>query len=104
MNKSRLLLMAGVVAVLIVAGWMYAQSGGTLAEGFRTVEVASVADAIEQLYGTQNYMPQDMRPLFKTKFAGPAHCLSVTATDFSNSSPIRCPSESLTLLNSSMSR
>ena len=27
----------------------------------------------------------------------------LTATDFSNSSPIRCPSESLTLLNSSMS-
>jgi regulator of RNase E activity RraA len=73
MKKSRFFLMAGVAAALMVAGWVYAQpSGGNLVEGFRTVEVSSVADAIEQLYGTQNYMPQDMRPLFKTKFAGPA--------------------------------
>lgn len=73
MKKSRLLLVAGVAAALMVAGWIYAQpSGGNLLEGFRLVEVSSVADAIEQLYGTQNYMPQDMRPLFKTKFAGPA--------------------------------
>jgi len=43
-----------------------------LIEGFRLTEVASVADAIEQLYATQNYMPHDMRALFKTKFVGPA--------------------------------
>ena len=48
-----------------------------LIEGFRLAEVASVADAIEQLYGTQNYMPHDMRPLFKTKFAGPAVTVSM---------------------------
>lgn len=36
------------------------------------VEVASVADAMEQLYGQRAYMSHDMRPLFKTKFAGPA--------------------------------
>jgi len=41
-------------------------------EGFRNVEVASVSDAIEQLYGQKTYMSHDMRPLFKTKFAGPA--------------------------------
>ncbi len=41
-------------------------------EGFRTVEVASVSDAIEQLYGTRAYMSHEMRPLFTTKFAGPA--------------------------------
>src|ERR1039457_5058177 len=27
---------------------------------------------MEQLYGQKAYMPHDMRPLFKTKFAGPA--------------------------------
>jgi 4-hydroxy-4-methyl-2-oxoglutarate aldolase len=43
-----------------------------LIEGFRLTEVASVADAIEQLYGRQAYMHHDMRAVFKTKFAGPA--------------------------------
>src|SRR4051794_24472861 len=43
-----------------------------LVEGFRQVEVASVADAIEQLYGQKLYMHHEMRPLFTTKFAGPA--------------------------------
>ena len=43
-----------------------------LVEGFRLAEVASVADAIEQLYGRQAYMRHDMRAVFKTKFAGPA--------------------------------
>ena len=40
--------------------------------GFRQVEAASVADAMEQLYGKKMYMAHDMRPLFTTKFAGPA--------------------------------
>ena len=40
--------------------------------GLRLVEVASVADAMEQLYGTKAYMSHDMRPLMATKFAGPA--------------------------------
>ena len=41
-------------------------------EGFRDVEVASVADAMEQLYGQKLYMHHEMRPVFATKFAGPA--------------------------------
>ncbi len=49
-----------------------APSGDPLIEGFRNVEVASVADAIEQLYGQKMYMHHEMRPLFTTKFAGPA--------------------------------
>ena len=58
---------------LLIAGWLYAQpAGDPLIEGFRLVEVASVADAMEQLYGQRGYMSHDMRPLFKTKFAGPA--------------------------------
>ena len=59
--------------VLVLAGWVMAQpSGDPLIEGFRMVEVSSVADATEQLYGQRSYMSHDMRPLFKTKFAGPA--------------------------------
>ena len=33
---------------------------------------ASVADAMEQLYGERNYMHHQMRPLAPAKFAGPA--------------------------------
>jgi regulator of RNase E activity RraA len=43
-----------------------------LIEGFRHVEVASVSDAMEQLYGRRNYMSHMMRPLSTAKFAGPA--------------------------------
>jgi regulator of RNase E activity RraA len=41
-------------------------------EGFKQVEAASVADAMEQLYGKKQYMSHDMRPLSTTKFAGRA--------------------------------
>jgi 4-hydroxy-4-methyl-2-oxoglutarate aldolase len=69
----RLFLSLSLAAALLVAGWLYAQpAGDPLIEGFRLVEVASVADAMEQLYGQRGYMAHDMRPLFKTKFAGPA--------------------------------
>jgi regulator of RNase E activity RraA len=43
-----------------------------LIEGFKLVEAASVADAMEQLYGKKAYMSHDMRPLSPTKFAGRA--------------------------------
>ena len=61
------------VLVVLIAGWLYGQpTGDPLMEGFRLVEVASVADAMEQLYGQRAHMAHDMRPVFKTKFAGPA--------------------------------
>jgi regulator of RNase E activity RraA len=47
-------------------------ANGDLLEGFRLVEVASVADAMEQLYGVKAYMSHDMRPLAAAKFVGPA--------------------------------
>src|SRR5664280_3661155 len=63
-----------IVPVLAFAGWVMAQpSADPLLEGFRNVEVASVADAMEQLYGQKAYMSHDMRPISKTKFAGPAY-------------------------------
>ncbi len=49
-----------------------------LITGFRQVEVASVADAIEQLYGKKMYMTHDMRPLAMAKFAGPATTVRLT--------------------------
>ncbi len=53
--------------------WLMAQPpAGSLIEGFRNVEVASVADAMEQLYGQRAYMSHEMRPLSPAKFAGPA--------------------------------
>jgi regulator of RNase E activity RraA len=47
-------------------------SADPLIEGFRLAEVASVADAMEQLYGQRAHMSHEMRPIFTTKFAGPA--------------------------------
>jgi regulator of RNase E activity RraA len=47
-------------------------AGDPLLQGLREVEVASVADAMEQLYGQQAFMSHEMRPLAPTKFAGPA--------------------------------
>ena len=65
-----------LIAALVAAGaaiWLMAQpSGDPLMEGFRGVEVASVADAMEQLYGQRAYMSHEMRALNVTKFAGPA--------------------------------
>jgi len=61
--------------LLPVAGtvWLMAQPPhDSLIEGFRNVEVASVADAMEQLYGQRAYMSHEMRPLSPAKFAGPA--------------------------------
>jgi 4-hydroxy-4-methyl-2-oxoglutarate aldolase len=45
-------------------------TGQELIEGFKQVEAASVADAMEQLYGQRNYLSHSMRPLAPTKFAG----------------------------------
>jgi regulator of RNase E activity RraA len=63
-----------VLAFLIaLAMWLPGQTpADPLSDGFRMVEVASVADAIEQLYGQKMYMTHDMRPLHPAKFAGPA--------------------------------
>ncbi|MFL6463707.1 MAG: RraA family protein [Bryobacteraceae bacterium] len=68
---------AATAAAFLVFAWL---PGGAKADngtddvigGFRQVEAASVADAIELLYGKKMYMSHDMRPLFTTKFAGRA--------------------------------
>lgn len=73
--RRKLVLTLVSVLTFSAALWLVAQqppAGDPLIEGFRLVEVASVADAIEQLYGERAHLSHDMRPLFPTKFAGPA--------------------------------
>jgi regulator of RNase E activity RraA len=41
-----------------------------LLDGYRHVEVASVSDALEQLFGQRGYMSHRMRPVFTSRFAG----------------------------------
>jgi regulator of RNase E activity RraA len=69
---KRILSIAGAVA-LASGGWLIAQSPEpSVVESFRMVEVASVFDPMERLYGQRAYMSHDMRPLAPAKFAGPA--------------------------------
>jgi 4-hydroxy-4-methyl-2-oxoglutarate aldolase len=68
---------AGVVLLCLacaVAQRAHAASSSEqqLYDDFRQLEVASVTDAMEQLYGQRNYMSHSMRPLAPAKFAGPA--------------------------------
>ncbi len=75
MKKTAL---AGLIALLSIAAVLLpvrarsATDPTDLIEGFRLVEAASVADAMEQLYGQKAYMTHDMRPLNLCKFAGRA--------------------------------
>jgi 4-hydroxy-4-methyl-2-oxoglutarate aldolase len=70
MNRTAILVVAAACATTV---WTMAQPAEmSLVDGFRTVEVASVSDAMEQLYGERGYMSHDMRPLSPAKFAGPA--------------------------------
>ena len=73
MKLKTTVLLFTVALLAFTTKWATAQSSpDPLIEGFRLVEVASVADAIEQLYGQKAYMSHHMRPVFTTKFAGPA--------------------------------
>jgi len=69
---KRLLWITGIIAVVAVFYLMAQPSSDSLIQGYRETEVASVADAMEQLFGQQIHMSHEMRPLEKTKFAGPA--------------------------------
>ena len=77
--KRRTLSLAVVTAVLSTP-WLMAQPAPrSMADEFRLVEVASVSDAMEQLYGQRLYMSHEMRPLAPAKFAGPAVTPAVDA-------------------------
>ena len=80
--RKKLSLLAAVVAIVCLRSLPDKARADAapddLMTGFRQVEVASVADAIEQLYGKKMYMTHDMRPLATAKFAGPATTVRLT--------------------------
>ncbi len=85
MKRAACLVAAGAT---ISAVWLMAQTPEvSLVDGFRTVEVASVSDAMEQLYGQRGYMSHDMRPLSPTKFAGPAVTVQLKKEEHKEGSP-----------------
>ncbi len=69
---KRAILAGAAVAAIAVAMLMAQPAADPLSDGYRYVEVSSVTDAMEQLYGQKIYMSHEMRPLSPTKFAGPA--------------------------------
>jgi regulator of RNase E activity RraA len=85
LKVSAVLLIAAFAAVVVVtlafavrtsrAGQPAASQGtsaddAALLDGYRHVEVASVSDALEQLFGQRGYMSHHLRPIFTSKFAG----------------------------------
>jgi regulator of RNase E activity RraA len=78
---------AAVLSVMF-AMWVPAQTpADSVLEGFRNVEVASVADATEQLYGQRSYMSHEMRPVFTTRFCGPAVTVLLKKEEHKEGSP-----------------
>ncbi|HEY1218548.1 MAG: RraA family protein [Bryobacteraceae bacterium] len=73
---KRTLFVTGVAAIVLsvslVVKLRAQPAADPLIEGFRLVEVASVSDAMEQLYKQRAYMSHEMRALSTAKFAGPA--------------------------------
>jgi regulator of RNase E activity RraA len=71
--KRAFSLLALALALALTTFWLLAQPPNvSLVQGLRDVEVASVADAMEQLYGQRAYMSHEMRALSPAKIAGPA--------------------------------
>lgn len=86
-SRRKLAILALVAALAVMttaisvrsAGPSHAAQTGTpalspddaaLLDGYRHVEVASVSDALEQLFGRRGYMSHRMRPVFTSRFAG----------------------------------
>src|SRR5580692_5637406 len=63
----------------------YAKNPAEMLSGYRHVEVASVSDAEEQLYGQRMYLSHRMQSLFHTKFAG--YALTVRLVKQENHDP-----------------
>ncbi len=63
----------------------YEKNPAEMLSGYRHVEVASVSDAEEQLYGQRMYMSHRMQSLFPTKFAG--YALTVRLVKQENHDP-----------------
>ncbi len=88
MRMGRSSVIAGLIICMSGVGWVLAlpSSDGSLVDGFRHVEVASVSDALEQLTGRRMYMNHHMQPIFTSKFAGYAMTVRLKK-DEGNSDP-----------------
>jgi regulator of RNase E activity RraA len=73
------ILVAALTAAIVTISVLPARASRALAqsaddaallEGYRHVEVASVSDALEQLFGQRGYMSHRLRPIFTSRFAG----------------------------------
>ena len=89
-NKHNLVKKTAIFALLACVAVLWMVSGGNgewiqsgiaptpesmsaqqqMLQEYRQVEVASISDAEEQLYGRKMYMSHKMRPVFETKFVG----------------------------------
>lgn len=65
-------------------GTALSQSDAALIAEYRRVEVASVADALEQLTGKRMYMSHRMQSIFTTKFAGLARTVQLKKDEGNN--------------------
>jgi 4-hydroxy-4-methyl-2-oxoglutarate aldolase len=66
---------------------MLAPAKDPLVDEFTRVEAASVADAIEQLYGIRSYLPHQFRPIEGAKFAGRAVTVQLMREEHKEGSP-----------------
>ena len=78
MLKKKLLSLLALTGLVAAAAFSLgcqsgsAVTGDPLLDGYNLVEVASVADAVEQTLGRRAHMTSDIQPLFPTKFVGRA--------------------------------
>ncbi|HUG81161.1 MAG TPA: RraA family protein [Bryobacterales bacterium] len=77
MTRKRLLLLIALLLAVVLfwptdSNHTMAKTGDPLVDGFLMVEVASVADAVEQVLGQRAHMSSDIQPVFPAKIAGPA--------------------------------
>jgi regulator of RNase E activity RraA len=89
MKRLITIAVAGLIALLLSFSVSRARNNNAqtdLIQGFKTVEVASVSDAMEQLYGTKAYMSHDMRPILPAKFAGPAVTVQLSKEEHTDGS------------------
>ncbi len=89
MKKAAILVGAGALVWFTWA--LRAQGPETAVSQFRLVEVASVADAMEQLYGAKAYMDHRFRPIESAKFAGPAVTVSLARDENKEGSKLLQP-------------
>ncbi len=89
MKKAAIWVGAGALVWFTWA--LRAQGPETAVSQFRLVEVASVADAMEQLYGTKAYMDHRFRPIEPAKFAGPAVTVSLARDENKEGSKLLQP-------------